>query len=348
MYAQVEKPKENKSRAVANSVAQKQSGTKPTFQFVDNRPEATAQRKIQSVANSSMKTAKVTQQQYSPLQRRRLDTYEQRKLDSERERLKGLVAGYKEKKDEITSKLTRIEQNLTDEDVTTTSFLREKSDEMVVRIDMFFENIANTAREASSSSAKLSDFTKALNRYELSGGRNVVTNLLGKVRRKYEEKPMPAERDKVTDVTDLDEKYFREYLARSKPAITVYRGDGRGVKADFLDSYSHQEVIAGGTPDITFAGVVEHTHSNTQKNGMVSTTTDPNQAKAWAIDANKYGVVYEFSLKNYIYVDNILERRRFKSRYAAQKEITTPGNISSGDIVSVSLYGQKEGLIKRV
>ena len=52
MYAQVEKSKENKSRAVANSVAQKQIGGKSTFQFVDNRPEAIAQRKLQEVANS--------------------------------------------------------------------------------------------------------------------------------------------------------------------------------------------------------------------------------------------------------------------------------------------------------
>ena len=37
MYAQVEKPKENKSRAVANSVAQKKSNVKQGFGFVDNR-----------------------------------------------------------------------------------------------------------------------------------------------------------------------------------------------------------------------------------------------------------------------------------------------------------------------
>lgn len=39
MYAQVEKPKENKSRPVANSVAQKKSSGKQGFGFVDNRPE---------------------------------------------------------------------------------------------------------------------------------------------------------------------------------------------------------------------------------------------------------------------------------------------------------------------
>ncbi len=45
MYAQVEKPKENKSRAVANSVAQNKSNGKQGFGFVDNRPEVIAQQK---------------------------------------------------------------------------------------------------------------------------------------------------------------------------------------------------------------------------------------------------------------------------------------------------------------
>jgi hypothetical protein len=40
MYEQVEKPKENKSRAVANSVAQRKSKVKQGFGFVDNRPES--------------------------------------------------------------------------------------------------------------------------------------------------------------------------------------------------------------------------------------------------------------------------------------------------------------------
>ncbi len=37
MYEQVEKPKENKSRAVANSVTQKKSAVRQGFGFVDNR-----------------------------------------------------------------------------------------------------------------------------------------------------------------------------------------------------------------------------------------------------------------------------------------------------------------------
>ncbi|MCW5204216.1 hypothetical protein VU11_07125 [Desulfobulbus sp. US2] len=46
MYEQVEKPKENKSRAVANSAAQKKSNGKQVFGFNDNRPDTVIQRKI--------------------------------------------------------------------------------------------------------------------------------------------------------------------------------------------------------------------------------------------------------------------------------------------------------------
>ena len=51
MYEQIEKPKENKSRAAANSVAQKNSNGKQAFGFVDNRNVGVAQRiVIQRVA----------------------------------------------------------------------------------------------------------------------------------------------------------------------------------------------------------------------------------------------------------------------------------------------------------
>lgn len=44
MYKKVEKTKENKT---INPIAQKKKGDRTTFQFIDNRPEATAQKKIQ-------------------------------------------------------------------------------------------------------------------------------------------------------------------------------------------------------------------------------------------------------------------------------------------------------------
>lgn len=53
MYEQVEKSKENKSQSVENKFSQKQSGGGSTFQFVNNRPEAIVQRKLQEMTNNS-------------------------------------------------------------------------------------------------------------------------------------------------------------------------------------------------------------------------------------------------------------------------------------------------------
>jgi len=53
MYAQKEKPKDNKSRTVGNSVAQKKSNVKEGFGFVDNRPKAIIQRKLHKMVNNN-------------------------------------------------------------------------------------------------------------------------------------------------------------------------------------------------------------------------------------------------------------------------------------------------------
>jgi hypothetical protein len=63
MYAQVEKAKENKSRAVANYVVQKRRHVKQDYRFVDNRPEAVAQRKLQEMADDN------SIQQQQPIQK---------------------------------------------------------------------------------------------------------------------------------------------------------------------------------------------------------------------------------------------------------------------------------------
>jgi hypothetical protein len=59
MYAQKEKPKENKNRAVANAVALKKSNGKQGFGFVDNRHETVVQRKLQGGLNESARVIKV-------------------------------------------------------------------------------------------------------------------------------------------------------------------------------------------------------------------------------------------------------------------------------------------------
>ncbi len=52
MYEQVEKPKENKSRSVANSMSQKKSNVKQGFGFVDNRTETVRQLKLKVINNN--------------------------------------------------------------------------------------------------------------------------------------------------------------------------------------------------------------------------------------------------------------------------------------------------------
>jgi hypothetical protein len=53
MNTHADKKKEHKSQSVSNETYQKQSNSESTFQFVDNRPEAVVQRKLQEMADNS-------------------------------------------------------------------------------------------------------------------------------------------------------------------------------------------------------------------------------------------------------------------------------------------------------
>jgi len=53
MNTYADNKKENKTQAVANSLPKQQSSGESTFKFVDNRPEAIAQRKLQEAINNS-------------------------------------------------------------------------------------------------------------------------------------------------------------------------------------------------------------------------------------------------------------------------------------------------------
>jgi hypothetical protein len=59
MNTHADKTQENKSQSVANGKSQMQSSGESTFQFVDNRPEAIAQRKLQEIANNSPQVAQL-------------------------------------------------------------------------------------------------------------------------------------------------------------------------------------------------------------------------------------------------------------------------------------------------
>tara|TARA_B100000768_G_C11273877_1_gene374827 strand:- start:934 stop:2007 length:1074 start_codon:yes stop_codon:yes gene_type:complete len=59
MNTHADKTNENKSQAVSAVDSQIQSRGESTFQFVDNRPEAIAQRKLQEIANSSQQVSQL-------------------------------------------------------------------------------------------------------------------------------------------------------------------------------------------------------------------------------------------------------------------------------------------------
>jgi len=59
MNTHSDKTQENKSQSVANAVAQKQNNGESTFQFVDNRPEAVAQQKLQEDIKNSPKVQRL-------------------------------------------------------------------------------------------------------------------------------------------------------------------------------------------------------------------------------------------------------------------------------------------------
>lgn len=64
MNTHADKTQKNKSQEVASAVSQKQSSSESTFQLVDNRPEAAAQRRLQEMANNchQVKQLKVFQE----------------------------------------------------------------------------------------------------------------------------------------------------------------------------------------------------------------------------------------------------------------------------------------------
>lgn len=60
MSTYADKTQENKHQAVASEVSQKQSGSESSFHFMDNRPEAIAQRKLQEMVNDRPQARQIT------------------------------------------------------------------------------------------------------------------------------------------------------------------------------------------------------------------------------------------------------------------------------------------------
>jgi hypothetical protein len=154
------------------------------------------------------------------------------------------------------------------------------------------------------------------------------------------------ERASAMEIVPSDERFFQEYLVKRKNPVRVYRGDGRGVTVLSLAAYVRTGVAPKpGAPDITFAGVVDHTHSNSSPGGMVSTTSHMQGAIDWAIDDHRYGLVFEFLVSDYIDVNGVLSQRNFRNRYTGQYEFLIPRAIYASEVKSVSLYQQGVGLI---
>jgi hypothetical protein len=59
MNTHADKTQENKSQSITSDTSQKQGSDKATFQFVDNRPEVVAQRKLQEMANNSQQVSQL-------------------------------------------------------------------------------------------------------------------------------------------------------------------------------------------------------------------------------------------------------------------------------------------------
>jgi hypothetical protein len=100
MSTHADKTQENKSQSVSAASPQVQSGGESTFQFVDNRPEAVTQRKLQEITNNSPQTNKAAQlqamadnassQQQQPIQKKENNTGLPDKLKSGMENLSGM------------------------------------------------------------------------------------------------------------------------------------------------------------------------------------------------------------------------------------------------------------------
>jgi hypothetical protein len=209
--------------------------------------------------------------------------------------------------------------------------------EEVSQLDAQFQSLKELSVNAPTNHKVCSQFISKVNFYDRSGGMNRFFNIYKDI----EKGLLSKERNNTNQFTEMDEVYFRKYLAGSKSPITVYRGDGRDVTSESFDTLPFTTMPAGGTPDITFAGVVEHTHTNTLKNGMVSCTTEPDVALHFATADHQYGVVWELILDNYIHVINLLKARNFKYRFPGQFEVLYPGAIPGAKIVSATLYNKK-------
>jgi len=221
-------------------------------------------------------------------------------------------------------------------------YLENRLERLVPDLDQQFARMNSLAERADESRSALKSLERCLKAYKGADGRELLVRTrkdLALITIDYmDELLLAEERNELVQIVGADEMFFRHYLSQSKPTISVFRGDGRGINSTSLVGFTVEDIEPGGDPDVSFRGVVEHTHTNTLKNGMVSTTSDRTQAMDWALDKHSYGLLFEIQTSDYIDVEDLLRRRNFRNRYAAQLEILIPGAVPAADVVSVTLY----------
>ena len=286
--------------------------------------------------NSSELSSNGPSRQSSAVQRRALFARETEQLVSDRENMTALRKRYETHKNAMSDALV-VRVSFNDMLGYLHALNWVDTIEKMSKLDMFFNELADLARSAGTSEKVYSKFIRKLNFYRSAGGSNRFVNMY----KEMDKRLLSEERYFATQFTEMDEIYFQKHLANPGPAKTVYRGDGRGVSKESFEKLIFSDIPAGGAPDISFAGVVEHTHTNTLKNGMVSTTTNRDMAVIFATNGREYGVVWKLSLSKYIHVTNLLAARNFKYRFPKQYEILVPGSAPSSTIISATLYKDK-------
>lgn len=216
----------------------------------------------------------------------------------------------------------------------------------VDKIEKFLNILIRMCKEANISSKKFHNFKTKYDFYINSGYRNHLLNIKYKIKSKDKSvflNKRLRERENLAEVTVSDELYFQEYIKKQKKPKIVYRGDGRNLD---IKKFQIATIKAEGNTDISFYGTVEHTFSNSAKNGMISTTTDKEQAKDWGtVNCSKTGVVYTIYFDNYVDVDALLSNRNFKNRYQGQKEILSLGDINVSQILFAEIINKSKQII---
>jgi len=231
-------------------------------------------------------------------------------------------------------------------------FVENRMESLEPELKSFFGRAQGLVKKANESNTALGQLEKSLGWYEKSTDAKALLKLTlagcaGNHETSLEKEMLATQRTEIGQTHATDEEFFQTYLNAGKPALTVYRGDGRGIKADKLDNFVRQPIPAEGNADVSFFGVVQHIESSVNKNGMISTTTARDQALGWAVDGKKFGLLYEFRVTRYIDTIELLRQRNFKHRFPAQLEILIPAQITVGEIVSVSLYDSAQTLIRQ-